>query len=153
MAWTYTESPTTNSRDEVHFLCGDTDISRPLLQDEEIDLLLQVFPKPDGQPAYLAAAQGCEAIAAKFGRQVDNSLGAIQRSASQMYEHYIQLAQFYRVAYATGGKGVVEGAPSSPLVVGVIGSDGTPTTLGGPLLGGGGPTVLGNTDLTAGGGG
>lgn len=153
MAWSYTESPTTNPRDEVHFLCGDTDPSRPLLQNEEIDLLLQVFPKPEGKPAYLAAAQGCEAIAAKFGRQIDNALGSIQRSAAQMYDHYVQLAQFYRVAYATGGKGVVDGAPTSPLVIGGIGVGGTPTVLGGPLLGGGGPTVLGNTSLDAAGGG
>ena len=140
MTWTYSADPMNNVVDEVHFLTGDTDATDPLLQNEEIEQLLVMFPKPDGKPAWLAAAAGCDAIAAKFGREMDRSVGSLQQSAAQKYDHYVALAQQLRVAYATQGAGII---PSAALRV-------VPAV---PRLGGGGATVLGDSRLTSGGGG
>lgn len=138
--WTYDGDPTADPVDEIHFLAGDTDPDDPLLQNEEITLLLAMYPKPVDKPAYLAAAAACDAIAAKFGRQMQRSIGSLAASAQQKYEHYVALAQQYRVAYATDGKGVV---PSTSLRI----------HPGVPILSGGGPTVLGGTTLPSGGSG
>lgn len=128
MAWTYGADPLNDPTDEVHFLAGDTDPDDPLLQDEEIALLLAMYPKPVGKPAYLAAAAACDAIAARFGRQMQRSIGDLAASAQQKFEHYLQLAAQLRAAYMTDGEGLAQ----SPLRV-------RPAS---PVLGGGGQTYL-----------
>lgn len=138
MAWTYGAMPSTDPTDEVHFLVGDTDPDDPLIQDEEIEMLLSLYPKPAGKPAYLAAAAGCDAIASKFGRKMQRSVGPISLSAQQQYEHYVELAQQLRVAYATDGKGII---PSTSMRI----------HPGVPMLGGGGNTVLGGNTVSSGG--
>ena len=138
MAWSYGGQPDTDVTDEVHFLVGDTDETDPLLQNEEIALLLALYPKPTDKPAYLAAAAGAEAIAAKFARKMNASVGPLSQQAEQQYLHYVQLAQQLRLSYATNGQGT--GTQSLRITAGV------------PLLGGGGDTVLGNDTLPYGGG-
>ena len=139
MTWTYTASPATVATDEVHFLVGDTDQTAPLVQDEEIDYYLTLYPKPAGKPAYLAAAAVAEAIAAKFARKMDQTLGSLQASAKQQHDHYVELAQSLRTSYATDGEGLV---PSTALRI----------KPGVPRLGGGGDTALGGPTLLATGG-
>lgn len=125
--WTY--NPTlADPTDEVRFLVGDTDTNDQLLQNEEIDRLLALFPPATGKLAYLAAAAACDAIAMKFGRAVDRNLGSLSTQNSQKFDHYVQLAKTLREAYQTNGIGekVKGGYP-----------------LAAPVLGGGGGIVLG----------
>lgn len=138
MTWTYTQNPMTVPVDEVHFLVGDTDTLDRLVQDEEIAYYLALYPKPAGKPAYLAAAAVCDAIASQFARKADKSVGPLQISASQQYDHYVALAQQLRTAFATKGAGVI---PSSTLRI----------HTGIPVLGGGGRTVLGTQTTRSGG--
>lgn len=127
--WSYDETDLTNRTNEVRFLVGDTDASDPLVQDEEIDRLLVLYPPIATKPAYLAAAAVADAIAFKFARLFDRSVGALQGSFSQKHQHYKALAETLRVAHQTNGVGVpVQGA----------------IVLAAPVLGGGGPTVLGD---------
>jgi len=106
VAWTYTIAQIqTTPRFQVRFLCGDTDSTDPLLQDEEIDYLLTVYPN-----ARDAAASACDAIASKFSRQADQSTGDISTSYSQRAKMYAERAATLRsaagdrsaVAYAGG---------------------------------------------------
>jgi hypothetical protein len=87
MAWTYNVSLiNATPLYQVRLLCGDTDITDQLLQDEEINYLLSVFS------TYEAAAQACDAIAAKFSRQADQTTGDISTSYSQRAKMYSERA-------------------------------------------------------------
>ena len=137
MTWTYDAEVLTDDTDEdyrmteVRFLVGDTDETIPLVQDEEIGMVLNQYPPTDDKPAWLAAAHVCDAIAGKFARKMQQTLGPLSASNQQQYEHYLQLAQQMRVLHATNGKGVVSG------MSGVVAAA--------PVLGGGGRTYLGGT--------
>lgn len=130
MGWTYDADISDDRKDEVRFLVGDTDESVPLVQDEEIEYVLTQFPPADGKPAWLAAAHVCDAIAAKFARKMQQTLGPLSASNQQQYEHYVNEAARYRMLYVTGGQGT--GGVS-------------PMKVAGPVLSGGGPTVLGGS--------
>lgn len=128
--WTYDGDPDGNRTDEVRFMVGDTDPADPLVQDEEIDYVLTLHVPAVGKPAWLAAAWTCDAIAGKFARRMQQSIGSLSRSAQQQYEHYRDLAAHYRMLHATNGKGV------------------TAAKVAYPVLGGGGPTYLGGKNGT-----
>lgn len=87
MTWTYGGDPSANERDEVRWLCGDTDTNDQLVTDEEIAYALTQQPEPT-----LAAALVCDAIAAKFAREADRRVGDVSLSASQKAEAYRQRA-------------------------------------------------------------
>ena len=110
----------------------DTDSTNPLIQDEQINLMLTYFPPRDGKPAWSAAAGVCDAIIFQFAQSVQNSAGPVSSSDQQAYDHYVGLAQQLRVLAMTNGKGIVPGSMA-----------GIPT--GSPVLGGSGPTYLGGT--------
>lgn len=139
MAWSYGADPMGDPIDEVHFLVGDTNAADPLLQDDEIEHLLSVYPKIEGKAAYLAGAAAADAIAAKFARKMSASVGPLSQQAQQQWEHYVALAAQLRVLYNTNGLGVV-GLSQTARVLAVS-----------PVLGGGGPTILGNNTLPVGG--
>jgi len=89
MTWTYV-APTTD-RDKVRFLSGDNDTTDQLVTDEEIAYILTVRTN-----LHLAAADACEAIAAKWARKADTSNGALSVSASQRAAAYHVQAQELR---------------------------------------------------------
>lgn len=86
MTWTYSGDPASSIQDRVRFLIGDTDTEDPQFQDAEILFLISSESNELG-----AAAGGCEALAMRFARLCDRSMGrALSVSASQQYEHYQQ---------------------------------------------------------------
>lgn len=131
MVWTYGGLPASDPVDEVHLLCGDTDSTEPLLQNAEVVYLLALYPKPVGKPAYLAAAAGCDTIAARFARRAQQGLGSLSISAQQQYEHYVSEAARLRDAYATNGRGSTSGLAGVRPAAPILGGGGT-TVLGGP---------------------
>ena len=88
MSFTYGGNPNENSTHEVRFLIGDTDCKDPLLQDEEIKFLIN----QEGS-ALKAAVLAAEAIAAKFCRLTQESVGSISIAQNQKAEHYKKLAE------------------------------------------------------------
>lgn len=140
MTWSYGGQPDSDVVDEVHLLVGDTDATEPLVQNEEITYLLTLYPKPAGKPAYLAGAAAADAIAAQFARRAQRSVGSLSIAAQQQYEHYKEVAQMLRTAYATNGEGNPDGGPLR-------------VRPGIPRLGGGGRTYLGDNQLPSGGSG
>lgn len=86
MSWTYT-GPLTSPQDEVRFHCGDTDASKPLLNDGEIAYCLTLGTSP-----LAASVIACEAIQAKLSRLADESVGSVSVSFSQQAAGYVTLA-------------------------------------------------------------
>lgn len=68
MTWTYSGDPAANQRDAVRFLVADTDSTDPLITDEEIAYLLDIYTE-----APHAAVGAARAIAAKFSREADQA--------------------------------------------------------------------------------
>jgi len=91
MTWTYGGDPSDNTRDEVRFLCGDTDSDTALVTDEEIAWALA----DQGSPA-LAAAVVCESLASKFALDVDVRNGKAYEYASQRSKQYAAMAERLR---------------------------------------------------------
>lgn len=120
MAWSYSGDPSSSSRDEVRFLIGDTDADDQLLQDSEVDYLVSVSPDGSGHN-YLAASAACDAIAARYAKQISKSVGSLSIQLSEKYQHYKELAD---TLYDMATKGALARKP------------------GPPRLGGGGQTFL-----------
>lgn len=89
MSWDY--APGSRDLDWVRFTIGDTDSTDELLQNEEIDAALT----NEGNK-YSAAAVCADALAAKFSRQADKTVGPLQIRASQKAERYAKLAKDLR---------------------------------------------------------
>lgn len=101
MAWTYVVANIgTTPLYQVRLLCGDTNIADQLLQDEEINYLLTLYP--DVQQA---AAAACDAIASQFSRQADQTTGDISTSFSQRATMYSERAASLRAQ--SQGRGAI----------------------------------------------
>ena len=85
MAWTYID-PSTNDRDKVRFLVGDTDTNDQLVTDEEIAWAL------DNENVYNAAATIALAISSKFARLADKTVDDLSIKYSQRAKNYADLA-------------------------------------------------------------
>lgn len=70
---------------------GDTDSTDPQLQDEEIAYQLS----QNGSPIWAAVAC-CSALAARYARQADKTLGKMSISAGQRLQHYLDLEKLLR---------------------------------------------------------
>jgi hypothetical protein len=87
MAFRYDENPD-KLVEQVRILIGDTNDSRELLQDTEI----QFFIDQEGG-LYAAAASAARAIAAKFAGDVAVNRASGSLSKDQRFAHYMKLAQ------------------------------------------------------------
>lgn len=85
--WSYSGLAATSSLDAVRLLIGDTDENDPLLYDTEINYFISI----EGG-AKVAAAAAARAIAAKFARLADRSIGALSISYTKKYTQYMELA-------------------------------------------------------------
>ena len=92
MAFTYSGDPAGSNRNAVRFLIGDTDTANAqnqLLADAEIDWVLT--KRTD---IYMAAADCCEAIAAKLAKLIPiKTVHGISRSLGDRVSYYLKLAE------------------------------------------------------------
>lgn len=88
MGFSYSGNPQNSEKDEVRFLLGDTDSSRGMLQDAEILYLIT----SEGSTLHAAVA-GAIALAAKFARASDETVGSVSKSYSQRAEAFHKLAK------------------------------------------------------------
>lgn len=86
MTWTYSDDPSTDDKDQVRFLIGDTNPSDPQLTDEEILWLLSQHADQ-----FAAAVAACDALAAKYAREVSKTVGDLSVQAESRSKHYIDL--------------------------------------------------------------
>lgn len=74
----YTSDPSRNPLDTVRFLLGDTNLSAPELQDDEVQFLLD----QEGKNPLRAAARGAEALASKYSAAVvEKQVGPLRISS------------------------------------------------------------------------
>ena len=87
MTATYTD-PSNSDNDAVRFLVGDTNVSDPKLQDEEIAF---AFSQASND-TYLAAAICARAIGSKFADSLDERFENVQSNGSRISDNYYALA-------------------------------------------------------------
>ena len=90
MTFTYSGDPSSTQKDAIRLLIGDTDATKPLMQDEEITFLLSTYTFPYG-----VAANACMNLAAHFARTSRSQIGDLRTYLEMQYEHYRDLAQYY----------------------------------------------------------
>ena len=90
MTWTYSGDPSSNARDAIRFLVGDTDTTDQLLSDEEIAWVnTEASGSATGTTAlYDAAHRCCLTIASKMSREADKQIGDLSVSLSQRAKAY-----------------------------------------------------------------
>jgi hypothetical protein len=95
MTWTYNGDPASSALSAIRFLVGDTDTNDQLVTDEEIAWLnTEAGDTPTSLTAlYKASAAAARAIAAKFSRLADQSVGDLKVSMSQKAVGYATLGQ------------------------------------------------------------
>lgn len=96
MTFTYASTDLSTSLAQVRSILGDTNAADPQLSDEEITFYLTTFGG-----VYYAGAACCDAIAAKYARQIDGSVGPLSRSFSQRQTNYLALGRRLRYLAAT----------------------------------------------------
>lgn len=74
--------------DRVRLTIGDTEVAKPLVQDETIAALLEGAEGENAVSARLA-----QHLAALFARKVDTAVDGQSHSYSKLYEHYTDLAR------------------------------------------------------------
>lgn len=93
--FTYSNSPSSEPRDAVRLLIGDTDENDPLLTDDEVAFYLT--EASDNQ--YKAASEACKGIAAKLGRRPDYMVGRTLVSNQKRAQDFLKLAEELRRKY------------------------------------------------------
>jgi hypothetical protein len=91
--WTYTADPATEPRDAVRFLTGDVDETEQQLQDEELDWLITLW---GDRSLYYVAAEACEAIAAKYAREIDINADSQSLGTNALQQKYLTQAERLR---------------------------------------------------------
>jgi hypothetical protein len=91
MTWSYSGDPSASNKDEVRYLTGDTDTTDQLVTDEEINYAISSEANN-----ILAAARTAQAIASKFSRKADKSVGDLNITYSQQTKAYQDLEKKLR---------------------------------------------------------
>lgn len=97
MTWTYA-GPSSSLKDAVRFHVQDTEPTRPLLSDEEIQYLLDEW-MPTYDSVIYVAAMACEALATRFSALVDVNADGISVSQSQLADRFDARATSLREQY------------------------------------------------------
>ena len=105
MAWSYSGDPANSTNDSIRFLIGDTDTNDRLITDEEIAYIVTQQGSVNR-----SASECCRAIAAKFARNMNRSIGGLQADFAAKYRQYLELADNLRAKDET--------APVSPFLSG-----------------------------------
>lgn len=112
MSWSYSGNPASSDRDAVRFYIGDTDSTRPMLSNEDID-----FVNSEWLPKYgsllLTASQCCEVISGAFAREVTVSADGVSVAVSELQQKFNMLAESLRDQWKIEQAGL-------PIVSGVL---------------------------------
>lgn len=88
---TYQSGAQAELADKIRFFIGDTDASCFLLSDDDLRLLISVYPNLSNP--IMLASKAALALAAQFSRQVDRSLGDARVSSSQRAQAFRTLSR------------------------------------------------------------
>jgi hypothetical protein len=91
MAFTYTAGSTAD-RNRLRLLIGDTDATRKLFEDEELDDILT----QEGDSINGSAALACETLAIRFARDFDFTADGATFRKSKVSEQFEKMARKFR---------------------------------------------------------
>ena len=127
MTATYSGDPTTTPLDKVRFLLGDTNVSAALASDEEIGAVLVDQANP-----YVAVVIMAEALAAKYARKMDLTVGGTSVRYSQIMDQFLRMADVYKRLAMSGPNGRGYSKLGNVKMIGggatYLGPDDSPTT-------------------------
>jgi hypothetical protein len=98
MNFSYSGDPADSDLDAIRFFCQDTDSADPLISDEEIEYLYNLWTPVYGNNL-MVASMVAEAIAAKFTREVSYSADGVNVGVEQLQQKYNDLASSLRDQY------------------------------------------------------
>lgn len=110
MTWSYGGDPAGSDVDEIRFLIGDTDSSRQLMQDEEIQYWLSQLETVYDSPLEVAAFC-CDTLAVKFAKEVAQSGDGVNVAAEQLQQKMEEAADRLRTQ-----RGMLQGAGAGPYI-------------------------------------
>lgn len=92
MSFSYSGDPSSELRDECRFLLGDTDASRVILQDEEIDYIIAQAGSDINLCRYMLFTQA----ATIFARDIKRTLGPQSEDPTARLSYFKQQAEVYK---------------------------------------------------------
>lgn len=113
MAWSYSGDPASSDKDAVRFWVQDTDSAVPLLSDEEIQYLLDLWIPQYGSVIFTAAV-AAEVVAAKYTGEVSVSADGVSVQVGDLSQRFQLLASRLREQYKQ------ESAGAEPFLSGVM---------------------------------
>jgi hypothetical protein len=98
MSWTYSKDPANNEIDKCRFFIGDTNQSKPLMQDEEIQFIIDTYPGENNLLYQLFTR-----AAVLYARDVKRSLGDQSEDPTERIKFFERQATLYRTKMVSGG--------------------------------------------------
>lgn len=92
MSWTYSGDPTSSKVDECRFLVGDTIKDEPIMQDEEIQYLVDLYGHNEDALMYNLFSRA----ATLFARDIKRSLGPQSEDPTDRLEFFNDKAKSYK---------------------------------------------------------
>lgn len=99
MSFSYSGDPAGSQLDECRFLLGDTDESRPILQDEEIDYIIATYGSNINTLRYNLFMQASTV----FARDIKRSLGPQSEDPTSRLDFFKAQMDYYKAQLVTGG--------------------------------------------------
>lgn len=99
MSWNYSGNPADSKKDEYRFLLGDTDMSAPIMQDEEIQYIIDTYGDNPDQVAY----ELFNRAATLFARDIKRSLGPQSEDPSGRLAYFREQASSYKAKLMSSG--------------------------------------------------
>jgi hypothetical protein len=99
MSWTYSGNPASSDLDRLRFLCGDTNESEPIMQDEEIQFLITEYGSNENALRYHLFVT----VATIFARDIKRSLGPQSEDPTERLKFYNAQVVHYRSKLSIAG--------------------------------------------------
>jgi hypothetical protein len=104
MSFSYSGNPKDSPLDEARFLIGDTDVSNPIMQNEEIQYIIDTY----GEGTNTCRFQLFNRAATLFARDIKRSLGPQSEDPTDRLKFFKEQADYYKKLVAIGGVSVPE---------------------------------------------
>lgn len=104
MSFSYSGDPSASDLDAARFLIGDTDVTAPIMQDEEIQYIIDTHG--NGNFTNTVRYQLFNRAATLFARDIKRSLGPQSEDPTGRLNFFKEQAEYYRHLVAAGGVSV-----------------------------------------------
>ena len=129
MSFSYSGDPSASDLDAARFLIGDTDVTTPIMQDEEIQYIIDTHG--NGSFTNTVRYQLFSRAATLFARDIKRSLGPQSEDPTSRLNFFKEQAEYYRQLVAAGGVSSNPSAYPKIFRKGMMGNPRWPTPGGG----------------------